>query len=55
MKTMNRTIQFFNYEQCFAHYTNKILCIRQAKIKGEVTWLLSKPKVREIDITSKLL
>ena len=41
MQTMNRTIHYFNYEQCFAHYTNKILCIRQAKINGEV--IVAKP------------
>ena len=32
---MHRTIQFFSYEQCFLHYTRRIMNIRQAKIKGE--------------------
>ena len=38
---MNRVIQFFNYEQCFQHYTKQILSIRQAKIYGEV--IVAKP------------
>ena len=38
---MNRVIQFFNYEQCFQHYTRQILSIRQAKIYGEV--IVAKP------------
>ena len=32
---MNRVIQFFNYDQCYQHYTRRIMNIRQAKIKGE--------------------
>ena len=32
---MNRVIRFYNYEQCFAHYTKRIMNIRQAKIHGE--------------------
>ena len=32
---MNRVIRFYNYEQCFAHYTKRIKNIRQAKIHGE--------------------
>lgn len=38
---MNRTLQFYNYEQCFAHYTKRIINIRQAKIHGEV--IVAKP------------
>ena len=32
---MNRVIQFFSYEQCYQHYTKRIMNIRQAKIHGE--------------------
>ena len=38
---MNRVIQFFNYEQCFKHYTKQIMSIRQAKRNGEI--ILAKP------------
>ncbi len=38
---MNRVIQFFDYDQCFRHYTKWILKIRQAKIQGEI--ILAKP------------
>lgn len=38
---MNKTLQFYNYEQCFAHYTKRIINIRQAKIHGEV--IVAKP------------
>ena len=38
---MNRVIQFFNYEQCYQHYTKRIMNIRQAKIKGET--IVAKP------------
>jgi len=38
---MNRVIQFFDYDQCFRHYTKRILKIRQAKIQGEI--ILAKP------------
>ena len=38
---MNRTLQFYNYEQCYAHYTKRIMSIRQAKIHGEV--IVAKP------------
>lgn len=38
---MNRTLQFYNYEQCYAHYTKCIMSIRQAKIHGEV--IVAKP------------
>lgn len=33
---MNRMLHFYNYEQCYAHYTKRIMSIRQAKIHGEV-------------------
>ena len=39
--SMNRTLHFYNYEQCFEHYTKRIMCIRQAKIHGEV--IVAKP------------
>ena len=38
---MNRIIQFFNYEQCYRHYTSRIMNIRQAKIHGET--IVAKP------------
>lgn len=38
---MNRTLRFYNYEQCYAHYTKRIMSIRQAKIHGEV--IVAKP------------
>ena len=38
---MNRTLQFYNYEQCYANYTKRIMNIRQAKIRGEV--IVAKP------------
>ena len=38
---MNRRLQFYNYEQCYAHYTKRIMNIRQAKIHGEV--IVAKP------------
>ncbi len=40
-KNMNKLLQFYNYEQCYAHYTKRILSIRQAKIHGEV--IVAKP------------
>lgn len=36
-----KTIQFFDYEQCFAFYAKRIMNIRQAKIHGEV--IVAKP------------
>ena len=36
-----QTLQFFDYEQCYAYYIKRILNIRQAKIKGEV--IVAKP------------
>ena len=38
---MNKTLQFYNYEQCYAHYTRRIMSIRQAKIHGEI--IVAKP------------
>ena len=38
---MNRTLHFYNYEHCYAHYTKRIMSIRQAKIHGEV--IVAKP------------
>ncbi len=38
---MNWTLHFYNYEQCYAHYTKRIMSIRQAKIFGEV--IVAKP------------
>ena len=38
---MNRILQFYNYEQCYAHYTKRIMSIRQAKIRGEI--IVAKP------------
>ena len=38
---MNRVINFYNYDQCFAFYTKRIMNIRQAKIHGEV--IMAKP------------
>ena len=38
---MNKTLQFYNYEQCFDHYSKRIMGIRQAKINGEV--IVAKP------------
>lgn len=38
---MNRIIQFFSYEQCYRHYTKRIMNIRQAKIHGET--IVAKP------------
>lgn len=38
---MHIFLQFYNYEQCYAHYTKLIMSIRQAKIHGEV--IVAKP------------
>ena len=38
---MNKTLNFFNYESCFIHYTEQIMNIRQAKINGEI--IVAKP------------
>lgn len=37
---MNRTLQFYNYEQCYADYTKRIMGIQQAKILGEVIGIM---------------
>ena len=38
---MNHTLKYYNYPQCYAHYTDRIMSIRQAKIRGEV--IVAKP------------
>lgn len=38
---MNLTLKYFIYPQCYAHYTERLMSIRQAKIRGEV--ILAKP------------
>ena len=38
---MNHTLKYYNYAQCYAHYTDRIMSIRQAKIRGEV--IVAKP------------
>ncbi len=38
---MNRVLRFYNYKQCFEHYTKWIMKIRQAKIRGEI--IIAKP------------
>jgi len=38
---MNQTLNYYNYAQCFSHYTDKIINLRQAKIHGEV--IVAKP------------
>ena len=38
---MNRSIQFFDYEQCYKHYTKRIETIRQHRIRGEI--IVAKP------------
>ena len=38
---MNRDIRFFDYEQCYKHYTKRIESIRQHRIRGEV--IVAKP------------
>ena len=36
-----KTLQFFDYERCFAFFAKRIMNIRQAKIRGEV--IVAKP------------
>lgn len=36
-----KTLLFFDYEHCFAHFAKRIMNIRQAKIRGEV--IVAKP------------
>ena len=38
---MNRPLKYYNYNQCYAHYTERIMSLRQAKIRGEV--IVAKP------------
>ena len=38
---MNKTLNFFNYEQCYVHYSEQIMNMRQAKINGEI--IVAKP------------
>lgn len=38
---MNRSLKYYNYALCHAHYTERIMSIRQAKIRGEV--IVAKP------------
>lgn len=38
---MNGTLKYFNYAQCYAHYTDRSMNIRQAKIRGEL--IVAKP------------
>lgn len=38
---MNHTLKYYNYAQSCAYYTDRIMSIRQAKIRGEV--IVAKP------------
>lgn len=38
---MNLTLNFYNYSQCYAHYKERIINLRQAKIRGEI--IVAKP------------
>lgn len=38
---MNHVLTYYNYSQCYAHYTDRIMSLRQAKIRGEV--IMAKP------------
>ena len=38
---MNNISQFYDYERCFKHYTERIMNLRQARIYGEV--IMAKP------------
>ena len=38
---MNHLLKYYNYSQCFAHYMDRIMSIRQAKIRGEI--IVAKP------------
>ena len=38
---MNRSLKFYDYSLCYVHYTDRIMSIRQAKIRGEV--IVAKP------------
>lgn len=37
----NRTLKYYDYAQCYAHYTDGIMSVRQAKIRDEV--IVAKP------------
>lgn len=41
---MNRALQYYDYARCFSYYTERIMSIRQAKIRGEV--IVAKPVLR---------
>jgi len=38
---MNHVLAYYDYSRCFAYYTERIMNIRQAKIRGEV--IVAKP------------
>lgn len=38
---MNHILAYYDYSRCFAHYTERIMTIRQAIIRGEV--IVAKP------------
>ncbi len=38
---MNHTFAYYDYSHCFAYYAERIISIRQAKIRGEV--IMAKP------------
>lgn len=38
---MNYVLTYYNYPQCYAHYTERLITIRQAKIRGEI--IVAKP------------
>lgn len=38
---MNHILAYYDYSRCFAHYTERIMTFRQAKIRGEV--IVAKP------------
>lgn len=38
---MNQAFKYQDYSQCFVHYTERIINLRQAKIRGEV--VVAKP------------
>ena len=38
---MNKVLQFYDYERCFKHYTQRIMNLRQARIHGEI--IMAKP------------
>lgn len=38
---MSHNLKYYNYSQCYARYTDRIMNIRQAKIHGEI--IVAKP------------